>query len=204
MTTDKTWFDESLKANLYLDIGLRTAIWLLIAFLTISYASIEIDFSPFVPLQRGLSTLMPVAGNVARVAMFLCFAALLLKDLEYVSPNTWGQDTVLGKIGGVVRRFAGDLSLWLIGAMVTLLASLIYFAVVAYSCNQWSPEVSRFTIIIGLVLVIGIGAFSVVNVWVRRKVSLISSHPKFQALFNSPWKVIGFYVVLLAVTGLSK
>lgn len=204
MTTDKTWFDERLKENLYLDIGLRSAIWLLIAFLTITYASNEMDFSPIAPLQRGFNSLLPVAGNVAGVALILCFLAVLLKDLEYVAPDSWGQETFIGKIGGVFRKMAGDLSLWIIGAMVTVLASLIYFSAFVYSQNQWSSDFSQFSITIGFILIIAIGTFSVANVWVRKKVSFISSHPKLQMTFNSPWKVISFYALILVIVAISK
>jgi hypothetical protein len=204
MTTDKTWFDERLKENLYLDIVLRSAIWLLIAFLTITYASNELDFSPITPLQKGFNNLLPVAGNVARVALILCFLAVLLKDLEYVAPDSWGQETSIGKIGGVFRKMAGDLSLWIIGAMVTVLASLIYLSAFVYSQNQWSSDFSEFSITIGFILIIAIGTFSVANVWVRKKVSLISSHPRLQMIFNSQWKVICFYMLILFVTAFSK
>jgi len=204
MTTDKTWFDERLKGNLYLDITLRIAIWLVIAILTITYASVEIGISPLAPMQRGFNSLLPVAANVTRVALILCFLSLLLKDLEHVSPASWGQETVVGKIGGVFRRLAGDLSLWIIGAMVTLFASLIYFALYAYSSNQWTPDVSRFSITVGMIMVVAISIFSYANVWVRKKVSFISSHPKLQEACNTPWKVFAFYGVLLIVTAISK
>lgn len=204
MSTDKTWFDGKLKRNLYLDISLRISIWLVIALSTIAYASSELGFSPLSPLQKSMSHLMPVIVDVMRVSIVLCLAALLLKDLESVAPASWGQQTSIGKFGGVVRRIAGDLSLWIIGALTTVLASLLYFSHFAYTHNAWSSQVAGFSITITIVMVTSIAVLSWVSVWVRRDVSFISSHKKLLQTFDSPWKVVAFYATLVAVIAITK
>lgn len=200
MSTDKTWFDDKLKKNLYLDIILRMAVWLVVALLAIAYTSNEVSFHPVMPLQRSMDNLMPVIVDVMRVSLGLCFFALLLKDLEYVSPKLWGQEAALGKVGGVVRRLAGDLSLWVLGALATVLASIIYLAVFVHAEDAWTYEIKSFVVVMALFLAIMMLVLSVVSVYVRRNTSLISSFDKFANAFNTPWKVVGFYVGLVLMT----
>lgn len=200
MTTDKTWFDEKLKRNLYLDILLRMSIWLVVALLTIAYARQEAGFHPILPFQRGMNNLMPVVVDVMRVSLVLCFMALLLKDLEHVCPKFWGQETALGKVGGVVRRLAGDLSLWMLGALATVLASIIYLAGFVHAQNAWTYEIKSFVGVMTFILSVLILVLSIVSVLVRKNTSLVSSHEKFSTMFNTPWRVIGFYVGLILVT----
>jgi len=203
MTTDKTWFDDKLKSNLFLDIGFRTAVWLSIAFLTIEHASRQAGFSPITVLDSSFKGLMPVVTDVVRVCLVLCFLALILKDLEHVAPEYWAQGTLIGKVGGVVRRLAGDLSLWVVGALITLLASLSVFVVFLHKSNGWSDGARDFTVVVALMLLVSIAIFSTVSVWVRRDISLVSSHARFLEIFNSAWKVVGFYVTLILVTWLA-
>jgi len=200
MPTDKTWFDEKLKKNLYLDILLRLTIWMVVALLAIVYASHEVGFHPVMPLQRSMDNLMPVIFDVMRVGLVLCFFALLLKDLEYVCPHIWGQEATLGKVGGVVRRLAGDLSLWILGALATVLASIIYLAGFVHKEDAWTYEIKSFVVLMALLLAIFILVLSVVSVYVRRNTSLVSSFDKFANVFNTSWKVVGFYVGLVLAT----
>lgn len=200
MSTDKTWFDEKLKRNLYLDTLLRMSIWLVVALLTIAYARQEAGFHPIMPLQRSMNNLMPVITDVMRVSLVLCFMALLLKDLEHVCPKLWGQETALGKVGGVVRRLAGDLSLWMLGALTTVFASIIYLAVFVQMHDAWTYEIKSFVAVMAFILFVSMLVLSVVSVFVRRNTSLVSSYEKFSEMFNTPWRVVGFYVGLVLVT----
>lgn len=200
MATDKTWFDDRLKGNLFLDTGFRVLVWAGIVFLTLRHASAQIDFSPIAVFENSFKGLLPVMVDVVRISFILCLLALILKDLEHVAPEKWGQGTLIGKVGGVVRRLAGDLSLWIIGALATLLASLGILVFYINKNGSWSTEANHFTVVMAFVLLLSLGIFAVASVWVRRDVSLVSSHAKFLEIFNTPWKVVLFYFSWIAFT----
>lgn len=200
MATDKTWFDDWLKGNLFLDVGFRVLIWTAIVLVTFRHAAGQVGFSPIAIFENSFKGLLPVMVDVVRVSIILCLLALILKDLEHVAPEKWGQGTLIGRAGGVVRRLAGDLSLWTIGALVTLMASVGILVFYIYRSGSWSAEVSSFTITMALVMLVSIAIFSVVSVWARRDVALVSSHAKFLETFNTPWKVVLFYLAWIAFT----
>ncbi len=202
MSADKTWFDDKLKGNLFFDLGFRFLVWLSVAFLALKHASAKSDFSPIDAFMASQENLMPVVVDVMTVSFVLCTLAMLLKDLEHASPAHWGQDTKLGRAGGIVRRLAGDLTLWIIGAMVTLLASLAVLAIYIHQAGAWSNDVTTLVTFFFFVLAISTAIFSVVSVWVRRKTSLLTSRPKLMETFNTGPKVLLFYATILAVTAL--
>lgn len=200
MPTDKTWFDDKLKSNLFFDLGFRAIVWLAVAFLAFRHASKKTDFSPLDAFIRSQESLLPVVVDVMVGCFIFCVPAMLLKDLEHVAPRHWGQDTIAGRIGGVIRRLAGDLTLWILGAQITLLASLSVVAVYIHRLDAWSDGAIQFVTLFGLVFIISLAVFSVVSVWVRKKTSLVTSHEKFLKTFDTAWKVLGFYVGLMAFT----
>lgn len=200
MSTDKTWFDDKLKSNLFLDLGFRTLVWLAVTSLAFRHASKKADFSPIDAFIGSQESLIPVIVDVMVACFIFCVPAMLLKDLEHVAPRYWGQDTVAGMIGGVIRRLAGDLTLWILGAQVTLLASLSVVAFYIHKRDAWSDGAIQFITIFSFIFVISTAVFSVVSVWVRKKTSLVTSHEKFLKIFDTGWKVLGFYVGLIAFT----
>lgn len=200
MATDKTWFDEKLKSNLYLDIGFRAMVWLSISIAAIRHAASRTDFSPVTAFIASMQNLLPVMTDVIRLAFVVCIAALVLKDLEYVAPEHWGQNTRVGRAGGILRRLAGDLSNWILGALVTFLASFVLLVAFIHKSAAWSDGTESLVVVMAVFFVVSIPAFSVVNVWIRRDVSLVSSHAKFVEMFNTPTKVVGFYAALGLVT----
>lgn len=200
MSTDRTWFDDKLKSNLFLDVGFRACIWLSIAFISFKHVSAREGYSPVQAIEHGFNVVMPVMTSILPFCLVLCFLALILKDLQFVSPNHWGQNAFLGRAGGVARRLAGDLTLWILGALVTLTASVLVLVFYAYKYDQWSDGLMQFVVIVGMVLCISIAVFSWVSVWVRRDVSLVSSHSKFLKIFNTPLKVLVFYGLWILAT----
>lgn len=200
MSSDKTWFDEKLKGNLYYDICFRAFIWLAISIIALRHAVARSDFSPVAAFSNSMENLLPVVSDVTRAAFVVCIAALILKDLEHVAPLQWGQDTFIGRIGGVVRRLAGDLSNWILGALITFLASFVLLATFINQSGAWSDGTRSFVAVMAVFFAVSIPAFSVVNVWIRRDLSLVSSHAKFVEMCNSPSKVLGFYLTLGVVT----
>lgn len=203
MSTDKTWFDDKLKSNLFYDLGFRALVWLSIAFFIFRHASKKADFSPVDAFIASQESLLPVVFDVMLVCFAFCVPAMLLKDLEHVAPKHWGQDTFAGKAGGLIRRLAGDLTLWILGAQVSLLASLGVLVVYVYKEDAWSEGAVQFVAVFSFVLVASAGIFSLVSVWVRKKTSLVTSHEKFLTIFDTGWKVLGFYVGLIAFTALA-
>lgn len=146
---------------------------------------------------------MPVIVDVMVACFIFCIPAMLLKDLEHVAPRYWSQDTIAGRIGGVIRRLAGDLTLWILGAQITLLASLSVVAVYIHKLDAWSDGAIQFVTLFAIVFVVSSAVFSVVSVWVRKKTSLVTSHQKFLNIFDTGWKVLGFYVGLIAFTAIA-
>lgn len=200
MSTDKTWFDEKLKSNLFYDLGFRALVWLAVASLAFRHASKQANFSPLETFIRSQENLMPVIVDVMVACFIFCVPAMLLKDLEHVAPKYWGQHTLAGRVGGVIRRLAGDLTLWILGAQITLLASLSVVALYIHKLNAWSAGAIQFVTLFAMVLVTSSAVFSVVSVWVRRNTSLVTSHEKFLKTFDTGWKVFLFYVGLIAFT----
>lgn len=200
MATDKTWFDDKLKSNLFYDLGFRALVWLAVAYLAFRHASKKTDFSPLDAFIRSQESLMPVIVDVMVACFIFCVPAMLLKDLEHVAPRYWSQDTIAGRIGGVIRRLAGDLTLWILGAQITLLASLSVVAANIHKLDAWSDGAIQFVTLFATVFVVSSAVFSVVSVWVRKRTSLVTSHQKFLEIFDKGWKVFSFYVGLIAFT----
>lgn len=200
MATDKTWFDEWLKGNLARDIAFRTAVWFSIAFVTLKHAADREDFNPADAFQSAIQTVAPVIVDVGAITLILCLVALLLKDLESVDRTNWGQDTAIGRWGGFIRRLAGDLSLWIVGALISVAATLAFLTFSVYGTKDWTLDNQAGLVGVGVIFTIGISVLSLLSVWVRQDISLVSSHAKLLQICNRPWKVVLFYVLLLSLT----
>ena len=200
MATDKTWFDDRLKRPLVLDIAFRAGVWLCIAFVTFKHVSKSATFSPVAGLETAFNVLMPVMVAILPWCLVLCFFAMLLKDLEKVDDARWGQGALVGRLGGVVRRLAGDLTLWILGALVSVASSVAVVAYYAYREHTWSDEITHFIVLMIMLLGIPFAVFAYVSTWVRRDVSLVSSHANLSTVCNTSWKVLVFYLLLIGCT----
>jgi len=201
MTTDKTAFDDYLKENLARDIAFRVFVWMGIAFLTAKYASVPATFRSPDYLNRVIETLSPPMATVMVYCLVLGLLALLLKDLEHVSPIMWGQKSRLGRVGGFVRRLAGDLSLWVIGAMVTILGVVLFTAIdLAQLGAPKSGVIALFAF--SLVPTIAIVTLSALNVLIRRLPPPFAQHGKFADFLTSPTRVLVVYALLIGTTWL--
>lgn len=199
MATDKNAFDDYLKAKLHRDILFRVVIWLFVAGLATYYASRSKQFTSLSHFQRVADALAPMVNVIGVGAIVLSGLALLLKDLESVSPDTWGQSTHRGKWGGVVRRLAGDLGLWVVGALTTLLSAVMFLAFDAYRLEQMTrSNVSA----IGLMFVV-FAMFAVfiafLNTLVRRAQPLLTSEKLFPGILTTAPRVASVYVVVFAL-----
>jgi hypothetical protein len=200
MATDKTAFDDFLKAKLYRDIGFRIVVWASISGLTAYYASRHKGFTTVAYLQKVADALMPVVNVIAVTAILMSGAALILKDLEHVAPATWGQSTWLGRIGGSVRRIAGDLGLWVIGALVTLLSAVTIVAIDAYRHGVLTGGNLQAIFVMYFVFIIFLALIALLNTVVRRSKPLVTATPQFAGMLTTAPRVIGFYAALLVVT----
>ena len=200
MDTDKTAFDDFLKQKLHRDILFRIMVWASISGLTAYFASYDTSFTTLAHLQKVADSLMPVVNVIGVIAILMSGVALVLKDLEHVAPVTWGQSTVAGKIGGFVRRLAGDLSLWVLGALVTLLSAVTLVALGAYQANAMTAHNVAAIFTMYLVFLALLVVMAILNVLVRRaKAPLAASRP-FTDFLTSPTRVIACYCFVLAFT----
>lgn len=196
MATDKTWFDDYLKHNLARDLAFRAVVWAVISGMTLHAISLQPSFSSFEYLGRALSSLMQVITPVLVTASVLALFAMILKDLEHVAPATWGQGTVKGRIGGFVRRLAGDLTLWLLGALITLLIVILFGAAEASRLGADDKAVAGL-LAMAVLPVMGAIVVGVFNVWIRRARPPIAQEKGLEKILTTPARVVVFYVSLM-------
>lgn len=188
MAAEITKFDTWLKDKLYRDLLFRIFVWICIVFANAYYA-LGVDRLSLERYFKAASTSMERPLNsLGTISIILGVVALMLKDLEFVSKETWGQESTLGKWGGVVRRLAGDLTLWTAGAFFS------FFALAGYagftSASNWR-ESAIFSLVWSLLSLVTLGVFTL-NVFVRRK------EPTFFAKqFKKPLHVIVCYAFFI-------
>lgn len=165
MATETTRFDTYLKGRLQRDLFFRGLVWTTVPAIASYYG---IQFEHLEPLQfmmRTTDAVMRILDIVGSFAIFLAVAALMFKDLENRDCATWGQATKRGYFGGIVRRLAGDLTLWSLGALLTILT----VALVAIAFANTSLPVIAILIGFFVVLLTWLSVFCVMNIHVRRE-----------------------------------
>jgi hypothetical protein len=200
MATDKTAFDDYLKDRLHREILFRVLVWASVSGLTAYYASRTAQFTSISHLQRVADSLAPVVNAIGVIAIILSGIALVLKDLEHVSPDNWGQSAVAGRIGGVVRRLAGDLGLWVVGALVTILSAVTFVAIDASRSGEMTKGNAQAIFVMYFVFVLFAAIVSAFNVLVRRSQPLLTTNSEFSRFLTTAPRVILFYAVILSFT----
>jgi len=192
MALDKSRFDEFLKANAWRDLAFRAAVWFAISGAA-AYLALHKGIRASQFLERVVTSVAPLVNLVGTFAVLLAMPALALKDLEAVAPGAWGQGTRRGRVGGFVRRLAGDLLLWTLGAFATVLSAIAVAA--------WIEGISRSD-----VAPLGLAAFKValltattalLSVGVRR-----AGPSPIVDLTERVNGLISIYAVVLGVTAL--
>lgn len=164
MATDKNEFDDWLKRKLYRDLIFRTIVWAFISTLAAYYAIAVMAIDPLVYLDRMGKSLVKLVNSLGSAALLLCLPALLFKDLEEVVENQKIKNFMKGCFAGAIRRLAGDLSLWLLGAVVTMLSSFILVAFqVKIECKEYGA-IALFTVVMFCLIIVTGG----MNFFVRR------------------------------------
>jgi hypothetical protein len=192
MPVEVTRFDSFLKEKLYRDILFRIALWLSIAALTARVATEKISSLEY--FGRLVQTLMPVLTEVMWWTMFLSVPALVLKELEFVDPVRWRSDSPIAMSGGAVRRLAGDLSLWVIGAIVTLVSATAM--VTSDALFDTSSRGAGFLAIVWVAALFGLVLMSIVNVHVRRAEPIFAGQKGFEWV-RKPRHVLTCYGLVL-------
>ena len=164
MSTDKNRFDTDLKKNLYRDLLFRATLWVMISLATAYLSLSSSTVTTIQYFERVGMTLMPVVNYLGTFGLLLCVLAFLLKDIEQTAKSQQVKDATRGYIGGFVRRVAGDISLWTLGALSTFIA---VFLIVLWTTPL--PLGERGAIVaLGLLVAVMLFFTAVANVYVRR------------------------------------
>lgn len=196
MAAEKTWFDTYLKRNMWKDLAFRAAIWVFIALLA-AYNALNVSSVSIKEYLGSANNLIPLVNILGTVAIALGLIALMFKDMESLDEKRWGQDVALGRIGGLFRRLAGDLTLWTIGVLVTLLV-VVTVAGFNSSFSFKNPSditgLAIFSILYILYVAMTI-LVATLNVYVRRE----ESSPIAFKFKNPKYILIGYIVVILCL-----
>lgn len=193
MATDTNAFDAYLKDRLHRDILFRIGIWSAIAASAGAYATRKAQFSGFDYFEKAADLLLPLLNLFGSISVFLVLIALFFKDVEHVHPDGYGQGTKIGKVGGVFRRLAGDLSLWVIGTLISLLTALSIAVVLAtrnstVTPKDWAAITWMYLVFFGFLFVM-----SVLNVYARRAQPPLADAAPFRGFMTSPTRVLLLY-----------
>jgi DMSO/TMAO reductase YedYZ heme-binding membrane subunit len=193
MSTDVNAFDQYLKNCLYRDLLFRTIVWLGVSlatgFLVITFGG-STALSYF---ERVGKTLAPLVNSIGVGGLLLCLLALFLKDLEFVSKNAKTIAATRGMLGGFVRRLAGDISLWTLGALVAMLSAMI---IALLHTSMSKLEVGAVSSL-AFLLVLMAALTSIANVFVRRS----GPTPWANEFKNSAWLVVVYTVAFAFLVG---
>lgn len=193
MSTDVNDFDQFLKKRLYRDLLFRATVWLGVSLATSAGAIYFGGSTALAYFERVGDTLGPLVNTIGVGGLLLCLLALFLKDLEFVSKNEKTIAATRGMLGGFVRRLAGDISLWTLGALVAMLSSLI---VALWHVSISNSEVAAISFLAFLLVLMTI-LTSLANVLVRRA----GPTPWANKFKDSVWLVVAYTAAFAALIG---
>lgn len=192
MSTDTNKFDTRLKRNLFIDLAFRSVLWLGLSLATANIAITAGGATPLQYFEKVGSTIGPLVNSLGAFGLLLSVLALLLKDLEHTSHSEHIQEATRGYLAGFVRRTAGDVSLWTLGGLTTLLTS---FFIALWLISIKPYEYGAVSSLAALLLLMT-GFTAVACVFVRRAgpTPLVThvKNPKFVVVI---WSSVLFVVV---------
>lgn len=121
---EKNWFDDFLKEKLWRDVFFRILINALISGVTCYFVFSRFQGNGIEYIAAVSNSLVPAFNFVGSITLNIILIAMFFKELETLDPLQFGAVSSLGKFGGIFRRLAGDLSLWMLGALVTIIAAM--------------------------------------------------------------------------------
>lgn len=201
MATDKNRFDEYLKETLWRDIAFRVVVWVGIATATAYFANHSTQALRLEYFSRAVTSLTPVLNIVGVIGIIAAMLAMMFKDAEHVNPAGWGQTTKRGKFGGFVRRAAGDLTLWVIGALIALFAASLVAVLPALWSGTLQAADGKVICILYLYLAMFLAVICTMNVHVRRLEPPLAQRPVFSDLLTSSGRVVFLYLLGFAFIG---
>lgn len=129
MSTDKNEFDANLKKNLAKDLIFRGVVWTTISMVAAFFGITQNQLTPIEYLEKTLITLAPMINTVGIASFILCLLAMAFKDIEEMSKNESWKKAASGTFGGLVRRLAGDVSLYTLGALIAMFSTMIVYCI---------------------------------------------------------------------------
>ena len=150
MAAEKNIFDDYLKDKLLRDLLFRGAIVVLLS-LVASYYAIYIDaVEPPKFMLRVAESVMRGLNSVGIAALLLACSALMFKDLEVCDGGNWGQQTKKGYFGCCIRRLANDLTLWILGLVLTFFISTL----ISVALSKASLSISQIFVLTRILITI--------------------------------------------------
>jgi len=187
MSTDKNLFDDYLKKNLVRDLLFRALVWLIISGIAAYFAIHTLNIQPLDYLDQMGKSLGRLVNSVGSVSILLCLPALMFKDLEASVKTPRYKARMGGCFAGAIRRLAGDLSLWTLGAIITLTSSFLLVATIVKLNASDCVPLLVFTATAG-VMIVGVGA---INFLVRR-----SAATPLATSVNNPYAISAVYGII--------
>lgn len=199
MATDKNKFDDHLKEKLYRDIIFRIIVWGAIAAATTFFASKSSAFNLIEYFNDYAKKVAPLINAIGTTALILAMPALVLKDLEHVSPSRWGYNSKASSWGGFIRRLAGDLTLWVIGAFTSFFFALVGSTVQAVLTGSMTIKNGISLITLYFMIAIFMVILAITNIMVRRSQPPLAATKPFSLFMTSSWRVAAIYGFALIV-----
>lgn len=184
---EESKFEKKLKQSLISDLCFRGVIWATISLLTAFIAIHQLPVDPLTYLERLGDSLTRLLNWLGSFALIISIPAIMSKDLEASIKDEKRKRFMNGWVAGFFRRLASDLTLWTLGALITLLTSLIaVMTQVPLKCTDYLPVIFTISWLVGLA-----AAVSVANIWVR------TPSPTPHVGGWSPWGVAALYLAVL-------
>jgi len=197
MSTDVNKLDTFLKKNLARDLCFRSILWLVIAAAAAYFVISQSELTAIQYFELVGNALMPVVNSLGVGGILLGILGWLLKDLEATMKDSKLVEATRGWIGGFVRRFAGDLTLWTLGVLIT------FFAVFAVALVLSPPSQSEIVAVarLGLFLLMLTIVTGVLNVCVRRNgptpiVNKLKNPAKLALSYGAVFATIVFFLLI--------
>lgn len=187
MATKMTAFDDLLKDKLHRDLIFRGITWITIPCFGSYYAIHEKSINPVKFMLNTVSTIMDLLNTFGLFVLILACLALMFKDLEGCDVENWGANTKRGYLGGIIRRLAGDLTLWSLGLLISIFTVV---GVAAFLTKHWTPPVA----IIALIITPQIFIIGKINILVRRKEST-----NLTTKLKKPYLIALLYLTVISI-----